>query len=150
MQQTIRKVICANLQTTNLLLSNPTGECNWKIFEPQVEWLAMLSHVHTQLSQLRREQIKPALKSEYNTICSADIPIDSEYLFGDNLAKQLRDAKEASKVRKAIYTTQEGHKGQGHTTGSKNYNVFKARRDFLWKGHNKPYKRKKQQSAERK
>lgn len=111
----------------------------------------MLSDVHTQLSQLRREQIKPALKSEYNTICSADIPIDSEYLFGDDLAKQLRDAKEASKVSKALYTTQKGHKSQGHTTGSQSYNAFKAKRDFLWKGHNKPYKRKKkQQSAERK
>lgn len=32
MQQTIHKVIYANLQTTNLLLSNPTGESNSKIF----------------------------------------------------------------------------------------------------------------------
>lgn len=84
MQQTIRKVICANLQTTNLLLSNPTGECNWKIFEPQVEWLAMLSHVHTQLSQLRREQIKPALKSEYNTICSAGSVVSKQVIIANN------------------------------------------------------------------
>ena len=43
MQQTIRKIIFANLQTTNALLGNPTGESLLsKVLGPQVESLAML------------------------------------------------------------------------------------------------------------
>ena len=148
MQQTIRKVINANLQVTNLVLESPTGKPNKKIFEPQIESLAMLSHVHNQITQFRREQLKPALRAEYNTICSADIPAKSEYFFGDDLAKTPRDAKEVSRVGKALSTSHKGpQKTYGHSSGSRD--SYKGKKDFLWRGQ-KPYKKKKQQSGQRK
>ena len=58
----------------------------------------MLGHVNTQLTQLQRDEITPSLKAEYSAICSAEAPITIPYLFGDDLAKQLRDAKEASRI----------------------------------------------------
>ena len=64
----------------------------------QVDTIAMLRHLNTQLAQLRGDEIKPSLKAEYTAICSAEVPITSQYLFGDDLAKQLRDAKETSKI----------------------------------------------------
>ena len=98
LQQVIRKITFATLQTTNVLVQNPTGLENNKIMVEQVDTIAMLGHVNTQLAQLRRDEIKPSLKAEYTAIRSAEVPITSQYLFGDDLAKQLRDAKEASKI----------------------------------------------------
>ena len=48
----------------------------------QVDAIAVLGDVNTQLAQLRKDKIKP----EYS-ICSAEVPISSHYLFGDDLAK---------------------------------------------------------------
>ena len=93
LQQVIRKITFATLQTTNVLGQNPIGLENNKIMAKQVDTIAMLGHVSTQLAQLRRDEIKPSLKAEYSAICSAEVPITSQYLFGDDLAKQLRDAK---------------------------------------------------------
>ena len=68
-----------------MLIQNPTGLENNKIMGKQVDTIAMQGHVNqTQLAQLRRDEIKPfKMKCSLNT---------------DDLAKQLRDAKEASKI----------------------------------------------------
>ena len=103
MQQIIRKVTFATLQTTNMLVENPSSATdNSKAITQSVDSIAMLGHLKTQLSQFRREQIKPALKSDYSAMCSAKVPLSSQYLFGDDLAKKLRDARESSKI---IYAT---------------------------------------------
>jgi len=64
----------------------------------QVDTIAMLGHVTTQLAQLRRDEIKTSLKTAHSSIWSTKAPITSQYVFGDDLAKQLRDAKEVSKI----------------------------------------------------
>ena len=50
LQQVIRKITFATLQTTNVLVQNPTGLENHKIMAKQVETIAMLGHVNTQPS----------------------------------------------------------------------------------------------------
>ena len=87
----MRKVTFATLHTTNALLQNASGSTNSNLITPSVDVVALLGHVNTQLAQFRREQIKPALKEEFSTICSSEVPLTSQYLFGDELAKQLRD-----------------------------------------------------------
>jgi len=89
LQQAIGKITFAALQTTNVLIQNPTGLENSQIMAKQVDTIAMLGHVNTQLGQLRRDEIKPSLEAEYSAICSAEVSITSQYLFGDDLAKQL-------------------------------------------------------------
>ena len=113
--------------------------------------VALLGHVNTQLSQFRREQIKPALKQEYSTICSAEVPLTSEYLFGDELAKQLRDARESSKISHSVCHSSHrrpyignhrfGHQGR-YNEGSK--------RDFLSKGQRRSHRKRKPQINEKK
>ena len=88
MQQVVRKVTFAILHTTNALLQNASGSTNSNLITPSVDVVALLGHVNT---QFRREQIKPALKEEFSTICSSEVPLTSQYLFGDELAKQVRD-----------------------------------------------------------
>ena len=91
MQQVVRKVTFATLHTTNALLQNASGSTNSNLITPSVDVVAFLGHVNTQLAQFRREQIKPALKEEFSTIYSSEVPLTSQYLFGDELAKQLLD-----------------------------------------------------------
>mgnify|MGYP000279564749 CR=1 FL=1 len=95
MQQVVGKVAFATLQTTNFLLQNASGSTNANLIRRYVDVIALLGHINTQLAQFRREQIKPALKQEYSTICSAEVPLKSEYLSGDNLVKQLPHTKES-------------------------------------------------------
>ena len=102
MQQVVRKITFATLQTTNVLLQNVSGSSNSNLIIQSVDVIALLGHVNTQLAQFRREEIKPALKQEYSTICSAEVPLTSQYLFGDELAKQLRDASESSKISNSV------------------------------------------------
>jgi len=65
LQQVIRKITFATLQTTNVLIQNAPGLQNNQIMAKQVDTIAMLGHVNTQLAQLRRDEIKPSLKAEY-------------------------------------------------------------------------------------
>ena len=65
----------------------------------------MLGHLNTQLAQLRRDQIQPALKPEYKPICAIEVPANSQYLFGDDIAKQLKDAGETSKISRSVANT---------------------------------------------
>ena len=46
--------------------------------------IALLGHATFELSQLRREDIKPHLHKDYGDLCSANMPV-TEHLFGDEL-----------------------------------------------------------------
>lgn len=119
MQQVVREVTFATLQTTNVLLQNASISLSSNLIMQSVDVVALLGHVNTQLAQFQREQIKPALKQEYSTICSAEVPLMSQYLFGDELAKQLQDARESSKISQSVgHSSQRrpytGHHRSGH------------------------------------
>ena len=152
LQQVIRKITFATLQTTNVLVQNPTGLENNTIMAKQVDTIAMLGHVDTQLAQLRRDEIKPSLKAEYSAICSAEVPITSQYLFGDDLAKQLRDAKEASKISHSFASSSKNgpFKGKQQTSNQHDHYSKGPKRDFLWKGQNRHYKKKKSPNTDKK
>ena len=59
-QQLVRKVTTINLQTKDWLGNNTLN--NTDLITKSVDSLAMLGHLNTQLAQLRRDQIQPALK----------------------------------------------------------------------------------------
>ena len=152
LQQVIRKITFATLQTTNVLIQNPIGVENNKIMAKQVDTIAMLGHVNTQLAQLRRDEIKPSLKAEYSAICSAEVPITSQHLFGDDLAKQLRDAKEASKISYSFASSSKNgpFKGKQQSSNQQDHYSKGPKRDFLWKGQNRHYKKKKSPNTDKK
>ena len=154
LQQIIRKITFATLQTTNMLINNYSASDNNKVMAQQVDTIAVLGHLNTQLAQLRRDEIKPSLKAEYSTICSAEVPISSQFLFGDDLAKQLRDAKEASKISYSFANTSKnaGSYGRGKQHSFQQHDRFSKgpRKDFLWKGQHRPYKKKKAPHTDKK
>ena len=111
------------------------------------------------LSQLRRDLIRPALKADYASICSCSAEYtDSRYLFGDDLPKRLRDAKESCRIGSTMThsTRQHGRKPYTRENYSSTQRPFNNRpyqrqgKDFLWKGQVRPAKRKSMALAGRK
>ena len=68
-----------------------------------IEVVAILGHAASESSYFRREQMKPALKPEFHALCSADLNVtSSKFLFGEDLAKQVRDAKETNLIGNTV------------------------------------------------
>ena len=113
-QQTIRKVAFIILQTADELLPQTKGQANKDLATRVVDGIAMLGHVSCELSKLRRGQIRPALRPEISSICTADIG-NGPLLFGSDLSKQLKEAKETNDIGQSLssapkkkYSTQRG------------------------------------------
>ena len=58
-----------------------------------IDAIALVGHVVSEISSIRCEQLRPSLKQEFQTISSNSVSSLSKLLFGDDLAKQIRDAK---------------------------------------------------------
>ena len=59
--------------------------------------IALLGHASFELSQIRREDIKPNLHKDYGDLCSANVPV-TELLFGDELQTQLTHIRATNKI----------------------------------------------------
>jgi hypothetical protein len=147
LQQTVLKVTFATLDTTNALVANKSEIDHSKLVAQSVDSIAMLAHAHSQLSQLRKEQVKPAIKQEYSAICSLEDQPDSKLLFGNDLAKTLKDAKEASNISSSMkrYPTKP-YNNKKPTSSWSNQNEMSNKRSqqhFLWKSQSRNTQRKK-------
>lgn len=97
------------LQTGDELLPQTNGSLNKNFASRSVDALPMLGHANSELSRLRREQIRFALHPDYASICKADIS-NSPLLFGDDLPQNLKEARDKgyesnfNKPAKAIHT----------------------------------------------
>lgn len=91
--------------------------------------------------------MKPALKPEYHALCSSETKSSAKFLFGEDLAKQVRDVKETHRIGNTVGSSK-GHsrgyrrdswstKGESHNKGGS-----QARPPFLGKG-TRPNSRKK-------
>ncbi len=63
--------------------------------------IALLGPASCDLSQRRRETLKPHLNKEYATLCSSHVPI-TFFLFGDDLQAQLTSIRVTNRVSNAI------------------------------------------------
>ena len=62
-----------------------------------IDALALLGHAAHELTQRRRESIKPHLHKDYSTLCSATVPV-TKFLFGDDLQTELTHIKATNKI----------------------------------------------------
>ena len=58
-----------------------------------IDALTMIGHAAHELTQRRRESIKPHLLKDYSTLCSSNVP-ETKFLFGDDLQTELTHIKE--------------------------------------------------------
>ena len=69
--------------------------------------VSLLGFANREFSLRRRELIRPALKSQFGSLCGESTPITPEWLFGDDIHATLKKVKQAEQVGKEA--TQSGH-----------------------------------------
>ncbi len=135
-QQTARKVAIAILQVVNDLLPQTKDEANKKRASRFVDSIAMLGHM--------AGANPTALKREFATICTKEIP-NGPLLFGSDLPKQLKEAKEADTIGNSIavpprkrfgnYRTKPFEYRKANYSSNQNSRNPRGRKDFLSRGH---------------
>ena len=146
----LQKATFATITTCDKLLEAKAKIDTKEILTDSIDAIALVGHVASELSSLRCEQLRPSLKQEYHTICSNNVPTSSQLLFGDDLAKQIRDAKETSRIGHTVGVTKHDHsrnyRRHGSYQSSRHDKSSKggSRQPFLGKGYcstgrKKPY-----------
>ncbi|XP_078384456.1 uncharacterized protein LOC144666894 [Oculina patagonica] len=154
-QQALQKATFGILKSCDSQVSNHSS-VNKDALEPAIDAIALMGHAVSELSRLRREQVKPALKREFYSLCTAanESSARSPLLFGTDLAKQIRDAKDASNIGQKIgaggkngaqRTSRNHYPRHGDKKRSqKGYNYPDYRPPFLGKSQKKPTYKKHQ------
>lgn len=82
-----------------------------KYIGPLSDAINFLGHAGYQTSLKRRELLKPELSKNFQSLCSATVPITSQ-LFGDDLSKFVDDIAKANKVATRITQSTEPRRGR--------------------------------------
>ncbi|KAK3731997.1 hypothetical protein QZH41_005498 [Actinostola sp. cb2023] len=75
--------------------------------------ITLLVHASFEISQLRREDIKPNLHKDYGDLCSANVPV-TELLFGDELQTQLTHIKATNKIGNTVSPSSQYHQRRNY------------------------------------
>lgn len=59
--------------------------------------LALLGHANKQINMVRKDFLRPELKSEYSHLCSQSRPV-TKFLFGDDVSKSAKEIEDCSKI----------------------------------------------------
>lgn len=103
---------------------------NYKHIIPRLtDSVALIGHVHKELSFKRRDAIRPFLNQEFKPACSRTLK-PGKLLFGEDLPKTLQELKTTHKIMHKV--TPNTHRGS---------NFQKNRYTSQYKGHynNKPF-----------
>ena len=143
-QQTIQRVGCIVVDAANYLLMADMGdqqEAPSAVVTKLVDGIALLGHATNDLSCLRRNALKAAVKPEYKALTSRAID-HSQYLFGSDFTKELKEAEESSKVSKAFHSLRPNDNKFRNKPGPSNQSAYNRRNDFLYRGRSRPPYRK--------
>ena len=153
LQQAFQKATYATLTNVDTLLrvTDLNGPTKKELLTSSIDIVASIGHAASEISLLRREQMKPALKPEYHALCSSETKASAKFLFGEDLAKQVRDVKETHRIGNTVGSSKGHSRGGYHrdscSTKKESHNKgaggSHARPPFLWKG-TRPNSRKKQ------
>ena len=68
-----------------------------------IDAIALIGHTAGALLNLRREQVRPALRPEFHSLCKkTDDSSHSLLLFGEDLAERVRDTKETCTLCRSL------------------------------------------------
>ena len=142
MQQALKKATFAIVTTCDKLLAVKSQIETKETVTDSIDAIALVGHVVSEISLIRHEQLRPSLKQEFQTICSNSVSPSSKLLFGDDLAKQIRDAKETSRIGQTVaaYTKHDcsrSHRCQNSYQSGQHDKSNKggSRQPFLGKGY---------------
>ena len=150
-QQVLQKATFGVLKVCDKLVTQQPST-DKETLAANVDAIALLGHAVGELSRLRREQIKPALKPEFHSLCTQanESGSRSDLLFGADLAKQVCDAKDTNKIGKDISVSKTGatrfsrpynshhDKRKPQKNNGRYYRAGENKQPFLGKGQKKP------------
>jgi len=146
LQQALQKAMFATLTDADKLLSitDLSGPTKKELLTSSIDIVALLGHVASEISNLRREQMKPALKPEYHALCSSETKSSAIFLFGVDL---VRDVKETHRIGNTVRSSKghsRGYRRDSWSTKRESHSksASHARPHFLGKG-TRPNGRKK-------
>ena len=95
------------------------------VLDHVMDSVAMLGNTNWKLNMKRRELIKPELNPPYTRLCKEDITLSTK-LFGDDLAKHLKDMSEAKKAGQQMQKPYPNSSNRGAVHSQKrNFSRFK-------------------------
>ena len=100
LQATLTKVGNITAQTTDLLLKARAENSKLDLesmIGMNTDALALLGYISFEVSQRRRDVIRPTLHKDYATLCASHVPITT-LLFGDELQTQLNHIGASNKI----------------------------------------------------
>ena len=124
MQLALVKGITPVARLTNLSMTEKKGlgkEGVQPIKQFGLDALSLITHVNYELNMQRRQLMKPDIGKDYASLCSQQIPF-TDYLFGDDLQKQLKDIGDVNKTGAKVQASrgsQRSFSGYGHNTSSR-------------------------------
>lgn len=107
-----------------------------------LESMSLLTHASYELNMQRRQLMRQDIGKEYGSLCSSQLPF-TEFLFGDDLQKHLKDIGDQNKIGAKINPNKGKQRYDKYGSGRSYSDNYKAKN---WKGQNhKPWKSKKNQ-----
>ena len=123
LQTTLTKVGNITAKTTDMLLKARAEDGKVDVdnmVRMNPDALALLGHVSFEISQRRRDAIRPTLHKDYATLCASHVPI-TNFLFGDELQTQLNHIRASNKISSTASPSNSAYKrsyGKSHTPGN--------------------------------
>ena len=118
LQSTTTKVGYIWTKATELLLQarreNKSPDIE-QLIRMHTDTLGLLGHISFEISQRRRDAIRPNLNKEYARLCASHVPI-TKMLFGRELQIQLNHIRASNKISNTI-STQGGNRGYSKQRG---------------------------------
>jgi len=136
LQDTLIKVSSAIIVTVDDLLSHREKKTSpdYKTLIPRLtDSVALIGHVHKELSFKRRDAIRPYLNQEFKQACSRTLK-PGKLLFGEDLPKTLQELKTTNKLMSSV--TPDNKKGHAK---SKNHSNSHFRGNFYQGNQSKPF-----------
>jgi len=116
-QQAVVKGIIPITRLTDLSMTEKKG-----LDQFGLDALSLLTHVNYELDMQRKQLMKPDIGRDYASLCSPHVPF-TDWLFGDDLQKQLKDIGDVNKIGAKV----QGHRGpHSPQTGFVNNNNSKG------------------------
>lgn len=118
--------------------------------------LLLVGDAFTDINQMRRDLLRKGLPKSYKTMCHPSKEVSTNWLFGDDVSKQLKDISEARTLAKSLKKAEDedqnipkynkyptAHYGkQNYKSGKGGYKFNEQGKSFLSKTQ-PPMKRKK-------
>ena len=128
-QQVLIKGIIPVIKIADLCMSGDlNGERGQQAKRLALESLSLLTHTNYELNIQRKLFMKPDIGKDYAALCSPQVPF-TDWLFGDDLQKQLKDIGDENKIGARVLST---HKSSFGNSGNfnNNNNFHKASKNF--------------------